>query len=137
MKLQTQLDETVHPISLAYTEAAGSWTGCDWPTEFGQAHLNLDKLTSAGAILMARATAGGEEDAWWEASRWLAHVEQEALEAEKEARVAVHASESFQWVIALTHARNACDIEARYHTHLIWKTLRDAIEKALRNSSHH
>jgi hypothetical protein len=137
MNLQTDVEDTVQQISLAFTQAAGAWTGCDWPTEFGSAHLNLNRLSSAQAILMARATAGKEEDAWWEASRWLTRVEQEALEAEREARQAVQASQASQWVMALTHARNACDIEARYHTNLIWQALRDAIERALKKSTAH
>src|SRR5262245_395613 len=74
MKLQSDADDTVQQITCAFAQAAGAWTGCDWPTKFGSAHLNLDKLSSAQAMLMARATAGKEEDAWWEASYWLAQV---------------------------------------------------------------
>lgn len=135
MNSHTDVDDVVQQISLAFAQAAGAWTGCDWPTEFGDAHLDLNRLSSAQAILMARATAGKEEDAWWEASRWLARVEQEALEAEREAHQAVKASQASQWVTALTHARNACDIEARYHTSLIWQALRDVIERALKKSA--
>jgi hypothetical protein len=127
MNSHSDADDTVQQITRIFAQAAGAWTGCDWPTKFGSAHLNLDKLSSVQAMLMARATAGKEEDAWWEASHWLAHVEREALEAENEARLAVEASQALQWEIALTHARNACDIEVRYHTDLVWQTLHDAI----------
>ena len=122
-------------VSRCFSEAAGVWTGCDWQTEFGFAHFNLQNLNSSHAILMARATAGNEEDAWWEASRWLARVEQEALEAERHARLALHAAEAKQWVTALIHARQACDIESRYHEQLIWQPLCEAVEKALKASS--
>lgn len=137
MNLETNKPETTDQISLLFTQAAGSWIGCDWPTEFGIARLNLDSLSSAQAMLMARATSDKEEDAWREASRWLARVEQEALEAEKEARLAVQAGQANQWVAARTHARNACDIEARYHQQLVWQPLRDAIERVFRTSTHH
>jgi hypothetical protein len=119
-------------ISRCFAQAAGAWTGCDWPTEFGSAQFNLQHLNSSQAILMARATAGKEEDAWWEASRWLARIEREALEAERQARLALQAAELKQWLTALNHARQACAIEASYHEQLIWQPLRDAVERALK-----
>lgn len=131
---ETKTIQAVDDLSLAFAQAAGVWVGCDWPTEFGGTSLNLENLSSAHAVLMARATADKEADAWWEASRWLARVEQEALEAEREALAAVQAGKANQWVAALTHARGACDIEARYHNELIWQPLRTAAERALKTS---
>jgi hypothetical protein len=131
MGIETQADQ----IRRCFAQASGAWTGCDWPTEFGKSHFNLQNLSSSQAILMARATAGKEEVAWWEASRWLARIEQQALEAERQARLTVQAAEAKQWVTALAHARQACDIESNYHEHLIWQPLREAVEKALKASS--
>lgn len=47
---------TINDIWSAYDEAAGRWTGCNWPTHFGSIGLNLDGVSSSQA---------GEIASWW------------------------------------------------------------------------
>ncbi len=135
MSVHADLRHWAGEITQLFTQSTGVWVGCDWPTDFGSYHLDLAGLSAAQAVLMARATAGKESSAWHDASLWLARIEHEALEAETEARAALDDACRGDWVAALEHARTACDIEARYHTRLIWQPLRDRIEAALRASS--
>jgi hypothetical protein len=135
MALDFKAAPGIDEIARRHAAATGNWNGCDWPTVFGRARLNLQDVRAAQAILMARATAGKEAEAWWEASRWLARVEQEAQEAETEARAAAELARAGKWVEALAHARNACDIETRYHQCLVWQPLRETLELALKRSS--
>jgi len=134
MSLQAGHDQRLDEIRDRFAHAVGQWIGCDWPTEFGRRRLDLRDLRADHAVLMARATAGTEAEAWWEASRWLARVETEALEAEAEARQAIAKAEAGSWLEALSHARAACDMEARYHSQLIWQPLRESVESAFRKS---
>ena len=62
-------------ILQAFLRGRNRWAGCDWPTRFGAAGLDLCALTSAQALLMARATAGAEAAEWRAAAQWLAEVE--------------------------------------------------------------
>ena len=122
-------------VECAYVDACTDWVGCDWVIEFGPYRLNLQNMTSTQCQLMARATAGKEADGWWDAAQWLSRIEQEASEARKEGQAAVAAVQAGDWIAALAHARHSCDIEARYHTHLVWQPLRDAVEAGLKRSN--
>src|ERR1043166_4436913 len=53
-------DSFLESVERAFARAAGEWTGCDWPTSFGNKGLDLNGMTSYQAILLARATAGVE-----------------------------------------------------------------------------
>ena len=96
----------------AYREAVGTWTGCDWPTKYGKAGLDLDGWTAEEAAAAAQDHRGtaGEAD-WRDASRWLARVEQFARRAEVEASQAVQAAAAGAWNDALGHAKwaQACE----------------------------
>lgn len=112
----------------AYLEATGEWGGCDWPTEFGEGDLDLNGLRASQAALLARATAGREAQDWRAAARWLAEVEEQAAEADREAWSAVLLAFDGRSGEALEHARRACAIEARYHAAPVWQRLCDALE---------
>jgi hypothetical protein len=127
----TITDSVVEEIATALATGSGQWTGCDWPTQFGQSGLNLKGLRSSQALLMERATAGGEAADWHDAIIWLRRVEQDARQAESEAQTAARFARSGRLPEALQCARRACAIEARYGKSLTWQPLRDAIEAAL------
>jgi hypothetical protein len=118
-------------IAAKYRQGAGKWTGCDWRTDFGSAHLDLAELKAAHALLLARATGGQEAADWQAASQWLSRVEQEAQEAETEAGIALALASTGQLHEALSHARAACAIELKYHSQPIWQPLCEALEQAL------
>jgi hypothetical protein len=40
---------SLEEIARTYEEAAGAWTGCDWPTAFGPTMLDLNGMTAAEA----------------------------------------------------------------------------------------
>jgi hypothetical protein len=114
-----------------YLQAAGQWTGCDWPTDFGLGHLNLEGLKASQALLLARATAGKEAADWRAAYRWLTTIEQEARQAELEAGGAFALAPSGQLREALHHARKAYVLEVQYHSQPIWQPLLEAVEQAV------
>ena len=67
----------VRAIARAYEEAAGTWTGCDWPTRYGKAGLDLDGWTAAEAEACAVQHKGTAlEVDWRAAAQWLGRVEQ-------------------------------------------------------------
>src|SRR4051794_4326523 len=107
-------------IRSAYLEAVGTWRGCNWPTEFGKACLDLNGLKAAQATLMAGATSGAEAAAWRAAASWLAEIEQDARNAAAEARTAAALAAAGQLRDALEHADRACALEAKYHRPLTW-----------------
>jgi hypothetical protein len=114
-------------IIRTYWRTVGAWMGCDWPVRFGNLGLNLDGLKSTQAALMAGATSGAEAAEWRRAANWLTQIEQDARQAEMCARAAVDLAARQSWPEALESADHACRIEARYHDHLVWQRLRDAI----------
>jgi hypothetical protein len=118
-------------ISTTYGQTAGSWTGCDWPVHFGKFGLNLNGLRSRQAVLIAGATSGAEAAEWRRAAKWLAHVEQDARQAETLARAAVDLAARDDLRAALESAEDACRIEARYHRRLLWQAVRDGIAAQL------
>jgi len=63
----------------AFEDAAGTWTGCDWPTAFGPARLDLQGCTAAEATTMAvESLVSDERKAWEQAASWLTEVEHRA-----------------------------------------------------------
>lgn len=123
----------------AYEEAAGRWTGCDWPTTFGQAGLNLQGWTAAEAE--TRAVEAGtveEQQLWQEAATWLEEVERCAAQAEAQAALGVAAANAGEWREAEKHALRAWALE--FHTgrplrHYppTWQRLFEAIRAAPRS----
>jgi hypothetical protein len=118
-------------ILQAFLRGRNRWAGCDWPTRFGTTGLNLCSLTSAQALLMARATAGAESAEWRAAAQWLAEVETAAREAEEEASRAARLATEGQLAEAAERARSALDLEARYRPPVVWRPLHDAIARVL------
>jgi hypothetical protein len=116
----------------AFDRARGTWTGCDWPTSFGDTGLDLNGITSHQALLMSRATAGPEAADWREAVQWLRLVESDAEAAEEAGRGAVESAARGDLPAARRDARAACDLEARYHPRPVWTDLRDALDAAPR-----
>jgi hypothetical protein len=112
----------------AYDRALGAWTGCDWPTSFGDTGLDLNGMTSHQALLMARATAGLEAADWREAVQWLRLVESDAEAAEEAARGAVERAAGGDLAAARRGAQTACDLEARYHPRPVWGDLKEALD---------
>jgi len=127
----TVTESFAREIAAALAASSGAWTGCDWPTQFGRNHLNLKGLRSSQALLMERATSGSEGADWRDAVAWLRRVEQDARQAESEARVAVRLAGCGRLLEALECAKRACAIEARYRKPPTWESLKDVIEAAL------
>jgi hypothetical protein len=98
-------------ITRAYEEAAGTWTGCDWPTQFGLSRLNLDGWTAAEAEAQAVEVGRDERLDWEAAALWLEEVERRAREAEAEAERAITAASAGAWREAADHALRAWSLE--------------------------
>jgi hypothetical protein len=105
-------EEPIEEVLSAYKEAVGMWTGCDWPTVFGPARLDLKDITAAEAEALAVETAGTADGETWEAAaKWLAEVESRARQAEREGALAVAAVNAGAWEDAINHARKAWSLE--------------------------
>jgi hypothetical protein len=110
-----QADADIDDVLLAYKQAAGTWTGCDWPTVFGPAGLNLKDVSIAEAESLAVETACSPEGkSWMAAASWLMLVERYAQQAEREAALAVAAANAGAWDEAVKHASKAWGYE--YYT---------------------
>jgi hypothetical protein len=124
----------VEEVARAYEEATGTWTGCDWPTAFGRARLDLQGLTAAEAETRAVESAPPEErKAWEEAALWLREVERRAERAESQARLAVAAANAGEWRQAVVHAQRAWALEfstgrLMRHYGTTWHRLYEVIE---------
>lgn len=101
------MEEVTH----AYEEAAGTWTGCDWPTMFGSAGLDLDGWTAEEATAQAIEVDAAQRTAWEAAACGLSEVERRAAEAEKEAKRAILAASAGAWQEAAEHAQRAWSLE--------------------------
>jgi hypothetical protein len=121
-------------LSGLYERLQGCWTGCDWPTEFGAARLNLQSMTAEQAALLGRATCGLESTQWREAARFLAQIEADAKAAQRAAEVARDHAIASQLHDALSHAQRACDLERRSHALVGWEPLEMAIRQMLADS---
>jgi len=93
-----------------YEAAAGTWTGCDWPTTFGSAGLNLEGWTAAEAEAKATEVGREERQIWEEAAGWLEEVERRAEEAESAAERAIRTANEGAWTAAAEHARRAWNL---------------------------
>jgi hypothetical protein len=126
----------------AFKKAAGSWTGCDWPTFFGRRHLNLEDWTAAEAETKARELGGlPEGEDWQAAAKWLAEVECRAAAAEAEGSAAVAAASAGKWLDAVGHSRHAWAMEfdtGRPFRHFpaTWQPLHEVIEATARVRLH-
>jgi hypothetical protein len=126
-------------VTRTYEEATGRWTGCDWPTAFGQGRLNLQGWTAAEATTRAvEVGAAEEQQLWQEAAAWLEEVEWRAAQAEAHAALAVAAANAEEWHEAEKHALRAWALE--FHTgrplrHYppTWQRLPEAITAATRS----
>jgi hypothetical protein len=125
---------TLKLIDQAYDRAHGRWTGCDWPTSFGDTGLDLNGMTAHQALLMARATAGVEAGDWREAVQWLRLVEADAEAAEEAAARALTAVRREDICAARWSARAACELEARYHPRPVWASLQEILEALPQNT---
>lgn len=114
-----------------YDRLKGQWAGCDWPTEFGPARLNLQSMTAEQAALLGRATGGWESIRWREAGRFLAQVEADAKAARRAAELARDHAIAGRLSDALTHVERACELERRYHATSVWEQLEAAIRRNL------
>ena len=102
-------------VTRAFDQAVGTWTGCDWPTVFGPARLDLNGITAAEAETLAVETDGlPEGEHWAAAARWLDELERLAARAEREAVLAVAEAEAGARAEAVEHARTAWSLE--FHT---------------------
>jgi len=138
--------EGLEEIRRAYQEGTRTWTGCDWPTQFGKTGLDLQGWRAAEARVLAEErllariasphSHGAEADDWVAAARWLAQVEEHAKRAEARAAAAVGAAEVGRWHEALQFAEHAWALEfgtgrAVWHNFpLAWQHLLRAAEAA-------
>jgi hypothetical protein len=127
--------EGLEDVRTAYEKAVGTWTGCDWPTGFGESSLDLNGCTAAEAEAGAVEAAGSESgEIWAAAARWLAEVERSAQEAEAQAAVALAAANAGEWSEAREHARRAWVLEFETGRPLrhspAWRLLHEAVEAA-------
>ena len=129
----------IEEICQAYEEARGTWTGCDWHTQFGNSSLDLNGLTLADAETMVAQTAGTEVAADWRAAvSWLAQVQHHAEQAETEAAIALKEAERNDWHKAARHAERAFVLEfatgrvLRSQYPLAWQRFYEAVKEAYR-----
>jgi hypothetical protein len=111
----------------AFLSGRGRWTGCDWPTRFGAAGLNLCTVTASQALLLARATAGDEAAEWRAATAWLRQVEEAARQAEAEAGHAARLAAAGRLAEAAERARAALALEENYRPAVVWQPLYNAV----------
>jgi len=120
----------------AFLLGLGRWKGCSWPTEFGSRKLNLNGLKSSQAALMAGATAGPERADWRGAMAWLMRVEEDAREAEKQAKLAADLAVLGDLDQARAYAEQACSLESQYTVNQTWRPLLAAIASRLNCGNH-
>lgn len=120
-------------LQLAYHAACDRWRMCDWHTKFGPLELDLFELRAAHAERISRATSGEESKAWQLAADWLRTVENRSLEAQIAGANALSAHLRGDRTAAIASAVLACELEAEYHTTLVWSPFRQALERT--NSS--
>jgi hypothetical protein len=124
----------IEEVSRSYTEAAGTWTSCDWPTAFGPMRLDLQGWTSARAkTLVLEAATSEEKEAWEQVAAWLKEVERRAKLAESEACQALADAKDGKWNDAAEHAYRAWAIEFSTgrplrHTPATWHRFHELME---------
>jgi hypothetical protein len=132
--LPRQNNPDLGAVARVYEEAAGTWTGCDWTTRFGNNDLDLNGWMAEEAESMAvESTDPDEVEDWTAAAAWLAQIEKNAEQAEAQAALAVAAAHAGEWGEALEHARRALLLEFASgrplwnHAPLTWQRLWNAI----------
>jgi hypothetical protein len=119
----------INRFEFEFRAAENRWGGCDWDTQWGSNKLNLKGLTARRTRLMANAISGVEAKAWSDAGDWLAQIEMAAAEAKSLAAQAVQQCQNANWAQALQLMEAACAIESKYHSTLVWQSLREAIQQ--------
>jgi hypothetical protein len=126
-------------VRAAYEGAKRTWTGCDWPTQFGKLKLELKGVTAGTAQAMAQSGLDADSAAEWQAAaHWLAKVENHAQRAEAFAALALAAANDDQWLQAQQHAAHAWDLEFATGRPIwrgapwTWQKLHQAIESRVR-----
>jgi hypothetical protein len=127
--------EWMTSFSRLYELTKGRWIGCDWPTKFGAAELNLSGVTARQAALLARATSGQESADWQQAAHWLTTVEADAEAARQAAESAEQNAAAGRLQEALEDADRAVKLEQPYHREAYWQQLKDAIVEQLAGQS--
>jgi len=99
-------------IGLAYDEAVGGWSRCDWQTRFGASGIDLNGWTAAEARAVAHEPIDPEQvEDWSAAAVFLTRIERQAGQAEAEATLALAAANAGDWPEAVKHARRAYAVE--------------------------
>lgn len=126
---------TPESIHEAFETGQGNWTGCDWPTRFGNSVLDLNGWTSDMAKGMAQQETDQQRKADWQvAAEWLVKIEDRARKAEARAASAIKAVDAGHWQEALQFAESAWALEfstgrpLRHGHPLAWLRLREEIE---------
>jgi hypothetical protein len=127
--------EWMTSFSQLYELTKARWIGCDWPTKFGTAELNLSGVTARQAALLARATSGQESADWQQAAHWLTTVEADAEAARQAAEIAQQNAAAGRLQEALAHADRAVMLEVPYHRQAYWQELKNAILEQLASES--
>lgn len=129
----------IDAIRQVYMETSGAWTGCDWPTQLGQAGLELNGCTAAQAEQLARTAPPLEAADWRRAAEWLSQVELNAEQAQVQASIALASANAGDLEGALEHAERACVLEhetgrpTAAHWCNSWERFRQAIQETLDN----
>lgn len=134
----TQLNSKQHQdqIKRAFESGCGQWRSCTWFSPIGPAGADVHELSARQASLLAEATCGEESQTWEAAGKWLAKVEQDALEAEHLAAAAAQQIQLSNYAAALNYINLAVALEAQYRKPEVWCTMQHFIaELALRSSS--
>jgi hypothetical protein len=99
-------------IIQACAEAAGTWTGCDWPALLAPGGLSVQGWSAAEAQARAmQAAAGVGREDWAAVASWLEEVERRAEQAEAQAALALAAANAGDWPEAVRYARRAWALE--------------------------
>ncbi|GEM_PF-2179782 len=114
-------------INEAFQAAKDQWQTCDWPMEFGTLQLNVTDLRSFHAERLSRATSGDESREWQKATDWLRKIEADAAIAQQLASQALEACAAGLRSPASELIAKACQIEAVWHSELVWGSLQQAI----------
>jgi hypothetical protein len=108
MLAQSEKFLNLESVRQSYDEMAGTWTGCDWPTCFGDEELDLNGWTSAEAVARSEDSLHPDAvDDWRLAAQWLCEVEHKADEAAVQGALALAAANAGYLLEALDHARRA------------------------------
>jgi hypothetical protein len=111
----------------AFVTSNDRWITCDWTTDFGALHLNLNGLRSFQLERLAHATSGRESHEWRNAAAWVKRVENDAAEAQSLAQRALDAFQKLDFTVAIDLAERAVQLELAWHSEPIWGLLLHAV----------